>query len=150
VAHAPAGAPIVTVPYAPHSEVMPRACAVVHQGGVGTTAQAMLSGRPQLIVPFSHDQPDNAERLRRHGVARVVQRSHVSAAAFATELRALLADQPLAARAQAMAGRMREEPGAAGAADAIEALLAPGAGGHLRGLAASATNALSSSSASSA
>jgi len=124
VAHAPAGTPIVTVPYAPHSEVMPRACAVVHQGGVGTTAQAMLSGRPMLVVPFSHDQPDNADRLRRHGVARVLERTRVSAEAFTRELQALLADEPLAARAQAMAARMRQEPGAAGAADAIEALLA--------------------------
>jgi len=123
VAHAPAGTPIVTVPYAPHSEVMPRACAVVHQGGVGTTAQAMLSGRPMLVVPFSHDQPDNAARLRRHGVARVLERSRVSAEAFTRELQLLLADEPLAARAQAMAARMRQEPGAAGAADAIEALL---------------------------
>src|SRR5262245_44265628 len=124
VAHAPAGAPIVTVPYAPHSEVMPRSCAVVHQGGVGTTAQAMLAGRPMLVVPFSHDQPDNADRLRRHGVARVLPRSHVSTAAFTRELQALLADQALAARAQAMAARMKQEPGAAGAADAIETLLA--------------------------
>jgi UDP:flavonoid glycosyltransferase YjiC (YdhE family) len=124
VAHAPAGAPIVTVPYAPHSEVMPRACAVVHQGGVGTTAQAMLAGKPMLVVPFSHDQPDNADRLRRKGVARVLERSRVSAEAFTRELAALLADEPLAARAQAMAARMKQEPGAAGAADAIEALLA--------------------------
>ena len=115
--------PIVTVPYAPHSEVMPRACAVVHQGGVGTTGQAMLAGRPMLVVPFSHDQPDNADRLRRRGVARVLARSSVSAEAFTRELRILLADEPLAARAQAMAARVRQEPGTAGAADAIEALL---------------------------
>jgi UDP:flavonoid glycosyltransferase YjiC (YdhE family) len=123
VAHAPAGTPVVTVPYAPHSEVMPRAAVNVHQGGVGTTAQAMLAGRPMLVVPFSHDQPDNADRLRRRGVARVLERSRVSAGAFTRELAALLADEPLAARAQAMAVRMRQEPGAAGAADAIEALL---------------------------
>src|SRR5262249_14925638 len=70
-AHAPAGTPIVSLAYAPHSELLPRAAAVVHQGGVGTTAQAMRAGRPMLVVPFSHDQPDNAERLRRKGVARV-------------------------------------------------------------------------------
>ena len=123
-AHAPAGSPIVALPYAPHSELMPRASAIVHQGGVGTTAAAMRAGRPMLVVPFSHDQPDNAERLRRHGVARVLARSHVSAESLARELRGLLADEALAARAQAMAQRMRDEPGAAGAADAIEALLA--------------------------
>ena len=123
VAHAPAGTPIVSAAYAPHSELLPRACAVVHQGGVGTTAQAMRAGRPMLVVPFSHDQPDNAERLRRLGVARVLPRPRVSAAAFASELSVLLADEPLARRAQELSRRMRDEPGAAGAADAIERLL---------------------------
>jgi len=123
VAHAPAGTPIVTVPYAPHSEVMPRACAIVHQGGVGTTAQAMRAGKPMLVVPFSHDQPDNAERLRRHGVARVLPRTRVSADSLTRELKVLLADAPLAGRAVALAARMQDEPGAAGAAEAIESRL---------------------------
>src|SRR5262249_35831552 len=96
----------------------------VHQGGVGTTAAAMRAGRPMLVVPFSHDQPDNAERLRRHGVARVLARHQVSAASLTREVAALLADETLAGRAQAMSQRMRDEPGAAGAADAIEGLLA--------------------------
>jgi UDP:flavonoid glycosyltransferase YjiC (YdhE family) len=124
VAHAPAGERIVTVPYAPHSELLPRALANVHQGGVGTTAQAMRAGRPMLVVPFSHDQPDNADRLRRLGVARVLRRSQVSAAALARELEQLLADEAAARRAAEVAARMKLEPGAAGAADAIERLLA--------------------------
>jgi UDP:flavonoid glycosyltransferase YjiC (YdhE family) len=121
---APADATVVTVAYAPHSEVMPRACAVVHQGGVGTTAQAMRSGRPMLVVPFSHDQPDNAARCARLGIARTLVRSRVSASSLARELSVMLPDQATAARARAVAERMRREPGAAGAADAIEALLA--------------------------
>jgi spore coat polysaccharide biosynthesis predicted glycosyltransferase SpsG len=47
---------------------MPRASVVVHQGGIGTTAEALRSGRPMLVVPFAHDQYDNAERVRRLGV----------------------------------------------------------------------------------
>jgi rhamnosyltransferase subunit B len=117
-------APVVTVAYAPHSEVMPRACATVHQGGVGTTAQAMLAGRPMLVVPFSHDQPDNAARCERIGIARTLKRSRLSGPAMARELKLLLADAPAAAKARAVAERMHREPGAAGAADAIEALLA--------------------------
>jgi rhamnosyltransferase subunit B len=117
-------AAVVTVGYAPHSDVMPRACAIAHQGGVGTTAQAMRSGRPMLVVPFSHDQPDNAARCARLGIARTLARSRVSAGSLARELSALLADASVAARARAVAERMRREPGAAGAADAIESLLA--------------------------
>ncbi len=120
---APLDADVVTVPYAPHSELMPRGCAVIHQGGVGTTAQAMRSGRPILVVPFSHDQPDNAARCERLGIARVLPRSRIGAAAFVRELEALLADPRVAARAKEVAARVRAEPGTAGAADAIEALL---------------------------
>ena len=64
----PAG--VIHVPYAPFSELLPRCAALVHHGGIGTTAQAMASGIPQLIMPFSHDQPDNADRVMKLGVAR--------------------------------------------------------------------------------
>ena len=51
--------------YAPHSCIFPHAAVNVHQGGIGTLAQALHAGRPMLVVPFSHDQPDNAERAQR-------------------------------------------------------------------------------------
>lgn len=51
--------------YVPFSMVLPRSAALVHHGGIGTTAQAIAAGIPQLIVPSSHDQPDNAVRVRR-------------------------------------------------------------------------------------
>ena len=124
VLHAALDAPVVTVPYAPHSEVMPRGCATVHQGGVGTTAQALLAGRPMLVVPFSHDQPDNAARCVRLGVARTLPRGQVTAARFTRELGALLADEDAQRHALAMAAVMRAEPGTAGAVDVIEDVLA--------------------------
>lgn len=124
VAHASLDAPVVTVPYAPHSEVMPRACATVHQGGVGTTAQALLAGQPMLVVPFSHDQPDNAARCVRLGVARTLHRSQVGTDAFVRELGALLADDAARAHAVAVAAAMRAEPGVTGAVDRLEAVIA--------------------------
>jgi len=77
-----------------------------------------------LIVPWSHDQPDNAERCRQLGIARTLPREEVSVEAFRRELTELLADGGIAGRARDVAARMKQEPGAAGAADAIEALLA--------------------------
>ena len=50
----------LAVEYAPYPSVLPHAAAVVHQAGIGTLAHAMRAGHPMLIVPFSHDQPDNA------------------------------------------------------------------------------------------
>jgi UDP:flavonoid glycosyltransferase YjiC (YdhE family) len=59
--------------YAPFSAVLPRAGALVHHGGIGTTAQALAAGIPQLVAPFAHDQPDNAVRVRRLRVGDFVQ-----------------------------------------------------------------------------
>ena len=56
---------ICVAEYAPYSALFPRASLVVHQGGVGTTAQCLRAGKPMLIMPYSHDQPDNARRMRR-------------------------------------------------------------------------------------
>ena len=54
--------------YVPFSALLPRAAAFVHHGGIGTTAQALAAGVPQLVVPAAHDQPDNAVRIRSLGV----------------------------------------------------------------------------------
>lgn len=53
--------------YAPFRKLFPHCTAVVHHGGVGTTAQALAAGLPQLILPMAWDQPDNAARVKRLG-----------------------------------------------------------------------------------
>ncbi len=109
--------------YAPFSALFPRAAAVVHQGGVGTTGQALRAGVPMLVVPFAHDQPDNAERARRLGVARVLTRARYTAARAAEALRALLERPRYAARAAEVGRGVRAEDGTATACAAIERLL---------------------------
>jgi len=52
---------------APYHELFPRSRMIVHSGGIGTTGQALRSGRPQVVVPFAFDQFDNAERVARLG-----------------------------------------------------------------------------------
>ena len=54
----------------PFSRLFPRAAAVVHHGGIGTTSLALEAAAPQLIMPMAFDQHDNARRLERLGVAR--------------------------------------------------------------------------------
>lgn len=115
-------ADIVAVAYAPHSELMPRASVTVHQGGIGTMGQALRAGRPMLVVPFSHDQPDNAMRAERLGVARTVTRRAYRADTAAAALGALLHDQAAAAAARSVGERIRAEHGAQAAADALERL----------------------------
>jgi len=109
--------------YAPHSQVFPRACAILHHGGAGTTGQALRAGRPQLILPFLGDQFDNAARLTRLGVARRLDQRKATTQTLTAELAALLDDSSLAKKAQECASRIRNENGAAVAARRIAAVL---------------------------
>ena len=113
----------LAVAYAPHSLLFPRAAAVVHHGGIGTTAQALRAARPQLVVPYFADQPDNAQRLVRLGVARTLANRRYTARRAAAELSALLHDREYALAAGSAAAVVAEEDGANRAADAIIAVL---------------------------
>jgi rhamnosyltransferase subunit B len=53
--------------FAPFRQLLPLCAAVVHHGGIGTTAAALEAGCPQLILPLAWDQPDNAARVERMG-----------------------------------------------------------------------------------
>jgi UDP:flavonoid glycosyltransferase YjiC (YdhE family) len=109
--------------YAPFAHVFPRAAAIVHQGGVGTTAQALRAGKPMVVVPFAHDQFDNAARVTRLGVARTIPRQRSAARPMAHELASLLAKRRAADVAAEVGRRVRAERGAVTAADAIERVL---------------------------
>lgn len=109
--------------YAPFSEILPRACAIVHQGGVGTTGQGMRSGKPVLIVPHAHDQFDNAARVARLGCGRVLPRPRYNAASATRELQGLLTEPGYAEAALQVGEAVRHERGAESAADEIEEVL---------------------------
>ena len=111
---------VVAFEYAPYGQILPRAAAVVHQGGVGTTGQALRAGVPTLIVPFNHDQPDNASRVERLGVGRTLARKRYTAANVVKELDRLLDDGSYAERAGAVGKIVQAEDGARTAADEIE------------------------------
>jgi rhamnosyltransferase subunit B len=110
---------VIAVEVAPHDGLFGRSSAIVHQGGIGTTGQALLSGRPTLIVPHAHDQPDNAFRVARTGGARVIYPHRYGAARVTAALRGLLEQPKFLERAQAAARRVAAEDGAGAAAAAI-------------------------------
>jgi rhamnosyltransferase subunit B len=111
---------VTALPYAPHGAIFPRASIIVHQGGIGTAAQALRAGRPMLVLPFGHDQFDNAARLRRLGVAEVLYRSQYKASRVAKVLRQLLEEKHYAEFAKKLGEQVRAEDGVRAAADAIE------------------------------
>jgi len=110
--------------YAPYGQVLPRVCAIVHQGGVGTTGQGLRSGKPALVVPHAHDQFDNGARVARLGCARVLPRPRYNAETAARELRTLLDDPSYADSAARVGDIVRREQGAVVAVDEIETVLA--------------------------
>jgi UDP:flavonoid glycosyltransferase YjiC (YdhE family) len=130
IGHDPRNMPPLPLPdgifacgYAPYSALFPRAAAVVHQGGVGTTAQALRAGKPMLVVPHAHDQPDNAFRVERLGVARILYPKRYTVPRVVETLGALLADRGVARAANATGARVRAEDGPGTASDRIEAVL---------------------------
>lgn len=109
--------------YAPYGQVFPRAAAVVHQGGVGTTSQVLRAGVPMLVMPYSHDQPDNAARCKRLGVAEVISRNSYKAEKVAVKLSKLLNNEGYKANAIAAKRIVDSEDGTQTACDAIENVL---------------------------
>jgi MGT family glycosyltransferase len=111
---------IIAVNYAPYSQIFGRTCAIVHQGGIGTTAQALRAGRPTLVMPYSHDQPDNAARVERLGTSQTILRKDYSAVQVAKKLGQLLENPNYAAKAAKIASIIQAGNGVKVACDAIE------------------------------
>jgi UDP:flavonoid glycosyltransferase YjiC (YdhE family) len=114
----PAG--VAAFDYAPYSEVFPRAAAIVHQGGVGTTGQAMRAGKPVLVMPYSHDQPDHAARMEKLRIGLQISRARYTAPRVAQTLKRLLHNREYSEKAGLVGEQVRRENGVKTACDALE------------------------------
>ncbi len=113
------------VDYAPFSRLLPRVAALVHHGGVGTSAQGMAAGVPHLVMPLAHDQFDNAARMQRLGIARSLWPSRFRGPAVADALRRLTEDPGVAESCRRVVARFADDPSPMDRASvAIESLLA--------------------------
>ncbi len=109
--------------YVPFPVLMPRTAAIVHQGGIGTTAQALQAGRPMVVVPWGHDQPDNAERIRRLGVGRVIGRKKYNFRAAARELDKVLNEPSYSTKAKQVKDCLATESALENAGSQIDRIL---------------------------
>jgi rhamnosyltransferase subunit B len=109
----------ISIDYVPYSQIFPYASAIVHQGGIGTTAQALRSGHPTLITPYANDQPDNAARVERLGTSRTIPRAQYTGARVARELQELLENPHYATKAAEVGRMIQTENGVKTACDAI-------------------------------
>jgi rhamnosyltransferase subunit B len=97
--------------YAPYSTLFPRAAAVVHHGGIGTTAQGLRAGRPTLVVPAAHDQFDNAARVKRLGASQTLNHARVNGRRLAGALEEVLGSSAMADAANRLSAAIRSDDG---------------------------------------
>lgn len=95
--------------YVPFGPLLKQASAFVHHGGVGTLSQGFAAGVPQLVMPMAHDQPDNAQRLRRLGAGDFLTPRQFTPGRVADALAQLLGDAEVANRCANVALRLRHE-----------------------------------------
>lgn len=114
---------VLMLRYASYAQIFPHAVLNVHQGGSGTTGEALRAGRPMLVVPYAWDQPDNAARIDRLGVGMHIPRAKYSVATATEALRRLLYEPHVAIKARQVGARIRDENGLQLACNALESLL---------------------------
>ena len=108
--------------FVPFSQVLPRCAALVHHGGIGTSAQGLAAGLPQLVMPMAYDQLDNATRLKRLGVARILRRKRFRGPAVAKQLEELLGSEAVRSAATQCAQRTDGKRALQQACEALEKL----------------------------
>ena len=100
---------VVHFDYVPFSRLLRRAALFTHHGGIGTMAQAMRAGVPQLITPFNFDQPDNAARLKRLGAGDLIRPSQYEVDPVAQKIAALLSSKTVEAACRTIAARFDKQ-----------------------------------------
>ncbi len=95
----------------------------MHHGGLGTSAQGLRAGVPQLVMPLAFDQADNATRMRRLGVASLLYPKRFTGKAVADRLKHLLEDNGIKQSAKSVSERLRGTDGATKASALLEDLV---------------------------
>ena len=114
---------ILVVKYVAYSKLFHHASVIVHQGGIGTLAQAVCAEKPMLIVPFGFDQFDNAERLTRLGVAESIKRKNYTVDKASVLIERLATDGIYRQRAREVGASIKKEDGVENACIIIESML---------------------------
>lgn len=111
---------LLFVDYAPYEKLFPRASLIVHQGGVGTTAQALRSGRPMIVTPSVMDQIDNAVRVKRMGAGTFLLHHQLNAERLIEEISMLLKKTSVHEKCREIGNEISMENGVLRAAEALE------------------------------
>jgi UDP:flavonoid glycosyltransferase YjiC (YdhE family) len=110
----------LAMPWAPFSDIYPRCAAIIHHGGIGTTAQGLRAGTPALIAPWGVDQFYAGAQVEAIGAGRWLQRKRYTVERATPLLDALLHQEQYRRRAQEIAARIAQEDGVAALCDLLE------------------------------
>jgi sterol 3beta-glucosyltransferase len=109
---------------APHGWLFPRMAAVVHHGGAGTLGAGLRAGVPNVVVPFTSDQPFWGHRVSALGAGpEPIPARRLTAETLAAAITRAVGDEAMRAHAQALGGRIRGEDGVANAIAVLEGYL---------------------------
>ncbi len=105
----------------PHSWLFPQMAAVVHHGGVGTTAAGLRAGIPAIVTPYFGDQPFWGQRVYELGVGpKPIPRQRLTVDRLAESIRRAVSDTAMRKRAACLGECIRAENGIAQAVAVIE------------------------------
>jgi UDP:flavonoid glycosyltransferase YjiC (YdhE family) len=113
-------ADVIHVGYAPLSLLLPRCAALIHHGGIGTIAQALAAGVPQMVVPVAFNHFDDAQRLSRLGLGAVLRPQAFRPRRACREIERILASPAMIDARVAARTRMAADDGVEAACDEIE------------------------------
>lgn len=111
---------VLAVPKAPHRLLFREAKGIIHHGGVGTMAEALLSGKPQVIMPFNVDQPFWAHRLYKLEYALEPLSEKTVSSKILVDRFQDFDNAGLISKAEEIAKKIQNENGISNAADYIE------------------------------
>lgn len=107
----------------PHDWLFPRAAALIHHGGIGTTARALRHGLPMLVEPYGNDQFDNASRILALGVGAAMHPHKLTTEGLSRIIAERVLQPAYRKRAQSVAAKLRKENGIQEACALVEQML---------------------------
>ena len=119
--HIPRDERLLPIAYEPFSQLVPEIGTLVHIGGAGTIAYGMHKGKPQVVVPFTYEQCDNALRLHDLGVSATIPIARLESSILCRKIHQMEED-PYRERALKVSGAIAGENGAEAAAAQLETL----------------------------
>jgi UDP:flavonoid glycosyltransferase YjiC (YdhE family) len=105
----------------PHTWLFPRMAAVVHHGGVGTTAAGLRAGVPSIITPFFGDQPYWGHRIFELGVGpKPITKKQLDTDKLSSAIAIAISDKVIKEKAADLGYRIRNEDGVSATVRVLE------------------------------